>query len=120
MNRLTASSVVLAAAAGLLVAGVFFGGGSDTVDFLPSALHALFIAGGLVVATLAGLLPRAVLDGSGWAFLGLIGGFVLWSGLSVWWSIGPDLSWDLFNRELAYLGFLVAGAFVGALVSRRT
>src|SRR5262245_59568863 len=120
MNRLTASSVVLAAAAGVLVAALIFGGGSDTVDFLPSALTALFVAGGLVVAALAGLLPRPVLDVSGWAFLGLLGGFVLWSGLSVWWSIGPDLSWNQFNRELAYLAFGVAGAFVGALVPRRT
>ena len=119
-RRLNASAVVLAAAAGLLAAALFFGGGTDDVDFLPVGLAALFVGGGLVVATLAGLLPRPGLDGAGWAFVGLLAGFVLWSGLSVWWSLAPDLSWNLFNRELAYLAFVVAGVYAGALLSRRT
>lgn len=120
MNRLSASTVVLAAAAGLLLAALFFGGGSDDVDFLPVAMISLFVAGGLGVAVLAGLLPRPGLDGAGLAFFGLLGGFVLWSGLSVWWSIAPDLTWNLFNRELAYIGFAVVGLCVGALVPLRT
>jgi O-Antigen ligase/Tetratricopeptide repeat len=118
--RLNASTVVLAAAFGLLVAALFFGGGVDDVDFLPVALAALFVAGAGVVATLSGLLPRPGLDGMGLAFFGFLGGFVVWSGLSVWWSIGPDLSWNLFNRELAYVAFAVVGIYVGAAVSRRT
>jgi O-antigen ligase len=119
-RRLTVSNVVLAGAAGLIVTALFFGGGSDSVDFLPAALTALFVAGGLVVATLAGLLPRPGVDTAGWTFLALVVGFVLWSGLSVWWSIAPDLSWNLFNRELAYVAFAIAGLYVGAVVSRRT
>jgi O-antigen ligase/polysaccharide polymerase Wzy-like membrane protein/tetratricopeptide repeat protein len=119
-RRLNASAVVLAATAGLLAAALFFGGGSDDVDFLPVALASLFVGGGLLVATLAGLLPRPVLDGAGWAFVGLLGAFVVWSGLSVWWSLAPDLSWNLFNREVAYLAFVVAGVYAGALLSRHT
>jgi hypothetical protein len=119
-RRLNASAVVLAAAAGLLVAALFFGGGSDDGAFLPVALTSVFVAGAGVVATLAGLLPRPRLDGAGVAFLALLGGFVVWSGLSVWWSIGPDLSWNLFNRELAYVAFAVAGLYAGAVLTRRT
>jgi hypothetical protein len=119
-RRLDASAVVLAAAAGLLAAGLFFGGGSDDVDFLPVALAALFVAGGLGVAALAGLIPRPGLDAAGLAFFGFLGGFVVWSGLSVWWSIVPDLTWNLFNRELAYVGFAIVGLCVGALWPRRT
>jgi O-Antigen ligase len=119
-RRLSASAVVLAAAAGLMVAALFFGGGTDDADFLPVALTALFVAGGLAVAVLAGLLPRPGLDGAGLAFFCFLGGFVAWSGLSVWWSIAPDLSWNLFNRALAYVAFAVAGVCVGAVVSRRT
>jgi hypothetical protein len=119
-RRLNASTVVLAAAGGLLVAALFFGGGTDDVDFLPVALVALFVAGGLGVATLAGLLPRPGLDGAGLAFFGFLGGFVVWSGISVWWSIAPDLTWNLFNRELAYVAFAVVGLCVGAVASRRT
>ena len=119
-RRLDASAVVLAAAAGLLAAALFFGGGSDDVDFLPVALAALFVAGGLGVAALAGLIPRPGLDAAGLAFFGFLGGFVVWSGLSVWWSIVPDLTWNLFNRELAYVGFAIVGLCVGALWPRRT
>ncbi len=119
-RRFNASALVLAAAAGLMVAALFFGGGTDDVDFLPVALTALFVAGGLAVAVLAGLLPRPGLDGPGLAFFAFLGGFVAWSGLSVWWSIAPDLSWNLFNRELAYIGFAVVGLCVGAVASRRT
>ena len=119
-RRLDASAVVLAAAAGLLAAALFFGGGSDDVDFLPIALTALFVAGGLAVAAMAGLIPRPGLDGVGLALFGFLGGFVLWSGLSVWWSIAPDLTWNLFNRELAYVGFAVVGLCAGALWPRRT
>jgi O-antigen ligase/polysaccharide polymerase Wzy-like membrane protein len=116
--RLNASSAVVLASAGLLVAALFFGGGTDTDRLLPIGLAALFVAGALVVATLAGLLPVPRLDTAGIAFLALLAGFVLWSGLSVDWSIAPDLSWDLFNRELAYLAFALAGLYAGALVPR--
>jgi len=120
VNRhFNASAVVLAAASGLLVAALFFGGGSDEVDFLPVALAALFVAGAGVVATLAGLLPRPGVDAAAGAFLAFLGGFVVWSGISVWWSIAPDLSWNLFNRELAYVAFAVVGLYVGAACSRR-
>ena len=67
-----------------------------------------------------GLIPRPGLDAAGLAFFGFLGGFVVWSGLSVWWSIVPDLTWNLFNRELAYVGFAIVGLCVGALWPRRT
>lgn len=116
--RLNVSSAVVLASAGLLVVAVFFGGGTDTDRMLPIGLAALFVAGAVVVATLAGLLPAPQLDSAGVAFLALLGAFVAWSGLSVEWSIAPDLSWDMFNRELAYLAFAAVGVCAGALVPR--
>lgn len=116
--RLNVSSAVVVASAGLLAAALFFGGGTDTVRLLPIGLAALFVAGAVVVATLSGLLPAPRLDTAGIAFSALLAAFVVWSGLSVEWSIAPDLSWDLFNRELAYLAFAVVGVYAGALVPR--
>lgn len=113
--RLNASAAVIASA-GLLVAALFFGGGTDTGRLLPIALLAVFVAGALSVGVLAGLLPLPRVGREGLTFIGLFAGFVVWSGLSVQWSISPDLSWDLFNRELAYLSFALVGLAVGALV----
>lgn len=116
--RLTFSSAVLAAVSGLLVACLFFGGGSDTSRLLPIALAILFVSGAVLVASLAGLVPAPLLGGEAILFLALLAGFVVWSGLSVEWSIAPDLSWNLFNRELAYLALAGVGLYVGALVPR--
>jgi hypothetical protein len=116
--RLNASSAIVLGSAGLLVAALFFGGGTDTDRLLPIGLAALFVAGAVVVASLAGLLPAPRLDAAGTVFFALLAAFVVWSGLSVEWSIAPDLSWNMFNRDLAYLSFAVVGVFAGALVPR--
>ena len=50
----------------------------------------------------------------------LLGSFVLlatWLGVTVWWSIVPDRSWDAFNKSVAYVAFLGLG-FVLAAVGR--
>jgi len=114
----SAPFVVLAAAAGLLVFAVFFGGGTDTDRLMPIALAAVFFAGAAVVASLGGLIPAPRISSAGLLFLALLAAFVVWSGVSIAWSVAPDLSWDLFNREVAYLAFAVGGLYAGALVPR--
>ena len=39
---------------------------------------------------------------------------MLWSGLTILWSVQPDRSWDYTNRGLAYLAFACFGLFLGA------
>lgn len=39
--------------------------------------------------------------------------FWLWTGISVYWSISPDLSWVEFNRTGGYLGLLIIGTILG-------
>jgi O-antigen ligase len=46
--------------------------------------------------------------------LGAFGLFVAWSGLSVLWSIGPDLSWEAFNLAAFYLAVVLLLAFTPA------
>ena len=55
----------------------------------------------------------------GEAFALLAAGFVVWTGITILWSVLPDRSWDYFNRGLAYFVFAVLGAFVGSLVAPR-
>ena len=46
--------------------------------------------------------------------LGLVLAIAAWSGLSVAWSVAPDLSWAEVNRTLVFAGFLGVGLLLGA------
>jgi len=58
-------------------------------------------------------LPRP--DRAGLAFFLLLAGLVVWSGLSIVWSVEPDRSWEYFNRGLVYVGFAVVGLLLSIL-----
>ena len=107
------------AAGALIAAALLFGGGSGdgAVAWIGGA--ALVVA--LVACGLAfwGLLPLPGLGREGIAFALLGGGFAVWTGLTVVWSVLPDRSWDYFNRGLAYFAFAVVGAFAGSVLSTR-
>ncbi len=48
--------------------------------------------------------------------LALLAGLVLWTGLSVLWSVAPDRSWEYFNRGVVYLAFAAIGLAIAATV----
>ena len=73
-----------------------------------------------IVAALLGAIPTPDLGRAGWAAGGLLGAYVLWSGISIGWSIGPDRSWDAFNRGCLYTAMLAAGVVVSSLSRRST
>ena len=50
--------------------------------------------------------------------LALLAGLVLWTGLSVLWSVAPDRSWEYFNRGVVYLAFAAIGLAIAATVPR--
>ena len=92
--------------AALLLGAVFAG------DSVWVALAALLVAGGWGALALAG---RAPLPGGG-ALLGvLLLGTAAWSGLSIVWSVAPDLSWAELDRTLVYVAFLAVGLLLGAV-----
>ena len=118
MRAAPAVSVVLGAAGLLVGAILFFSAGSRNDRVFPLGTAALLLAAIVAAASLAGALPRPVLGRLGGAFVGLFGAFVLWSGLSVQWSIAADASWDYFNRDLVYFALVVLGLVLGAAGSR--
>src|SRR6266480_4721905 len=118
MRAAPAVSVVLGAAGLLVGAILFFSAGSRGDRVFPLGTAALLLAAIVAASSLAGALPRPALGRAGAAFLALFAGFVLWSGVSVQWSIAPDDSWDYFNRDLVYLGLVLLGLVVGAAVPR--
>src|SRR5947209_12494163 len=108
----------LAAAAALLVVVLFFGGGSSDGRLFWIGVAVLAVLAASCVAVLAGRLPRPAPTPLGLAFLAALAAFVAFNGLTIWWSIAPDRSWDYLNRGLVYLAFALLGLLVAALVPR--
>jgi hypothetical protein len=105
-----AGRAALLAAAALLFTALFFGDGTSNgrlfwIGSLAAiAAAVLIVGGGLPV-------PR----GAGAIAFGLLAALTAWVGLTMWWSIAPDLSWAALDRLLAYgaiglLGLLAARA----------
>lgn len=93
----------------LLAAGVFAftSGGYILGRSSPVAIVYLLIAAAWVwLLRRPGRPPLVFLLG-----LAVFGVFVAWSGLSVLWSIGPDLSWEAFNLAAFYLAVVLIVAF---------
>ncbi len=108
------AAALLAAAGALLLAALLGGGASGDSRLLWIGGGAALAAGIAAAASFLGVLPRPSPGHAGTAFLALGGGFVLWSGLTILWSVQPDRSWDYTNRGLAYLAFACFGLFLGA------
>ena len=97
--------MAVSVAAALLLCAVFAG------DAVWVATAALLVAGGWGALALAG---RAPLPRGGLALGALLLATAAWSGLSLAWSVAPDLSWAELDRTLVYLAFLAVGLLVGA------
>ena len=112
MQTARASGIVPLAAAGLLAAALVAGDGSSDDRLVWIGGAALVAAGAVAIFWL----PRPARVG--WIFFAALAAFVLWSGLSILWSVEPDRSWSYFNRSACYLAFAVIGLAMGALVPR--
>ena len=88
----------------LLVAALFAG---DSTLVHAAALAAAAVVGGLAA------LGRLRLSG-GVALVAALVALAAWNGLSVAWSIAPDLSWAELNRGLLYAAFAGLGAILGS------
>src|SRR5262245_50745205 len=102
-----AGRATLLAAAGLLFTALFFGDG--TSDGRLFWIGSLAVIAGAVVAAGGGVpVPR----GAGLATLVLLVALAAWVGVTMAWSIAPDLSWAAFDRLLVYAAFAVLGLLV--------
>jgi O-Antigen ligase len=94
-----AGPATLAVSGVLLFVALFFG--ESTSDWR------LFWIGAFAVIAVVVLLGRSVPvpGGAGLACLALLAALAAWVGVTMAWSVAPDLSWAAFDRILVYLAF---------------
>lgn len=89
---------------------------------LPAEARLQLAVSALGLLTLGGLLVapgmRARASGAGWAGLAALALFVVWTGVTMAWSIAPDATWTELNRALAYLLAAGIGLAIGASLPR--
>src|SRR5580765_1878986 len=98
-----AGPATLAVSGALLFVALFFG--DSTSDGRLFWIGAFAMLGAIVLLGWSVPVPRGV----GLACLALLGALALWVGLTMAWSVAPDLSWAAFNRLLVYLAFALLG-----------
>lgn len=113
-----ASALFLAGVIVVLALAVLAGGGSSYDNLFPIGTAAIALALAGAFAVLAGLLPRPDVGVAGLVCFGALVALCVWTGVSISWSIAPDLSWEALNRSLVYLAFLGLGALAGAATRR--
>ena len=92
-------------------------GGYDTIVRSQVGIAVWWI---VLLGALAGVLPARI-GAAGWAAIGLLAGFALWTGLAIGWSESAERSTIELARVAAYLGVLVlALAVQGRTAARHT
>jgi hypothetical protein len=114
MRQQAVRGALLPAAAGLLAFAALFlnDGSSQTRLFWIGSAAVVLAAVGWAVCQPQLSRPAVV-------FFAALGGFVLWQGLSISWSIQSERSWDYTNRGLVYFAFAAVGAVLGGVPVRR-
>jgi O-Antigen ligase len=111
-------ALVVAALVGAALFGAMFAGdGSSVGGTLPVGGAAVVLLGLALVAGAFGWLPVPRIGRSGAVLLWALLLLVVWTGVTIWWSIVGDRSWDAFNKSVAYAAFLGLG-FVLASTGR--
>jgi O-antigen ligase len=112
-------AVVVTMAAALLLGWAFVAGGASGTDATaPLGAAAVAAAAAAVVAWAFGRLDLPRLDRTGVAAAAAAAGLVAWTGLSIWWSIAGDRSWDALAKGIVVLAFGLVGLAAAILPGR--
>lgn len=99
----------------LLAWALFAGGVAGTGATASLGTAAVIVAAMLLIGWSRRAVPLPLLDRAGLAAAAAAVALVAWTGLSVWWSIAGDRSWDALAKGLVVLAFGVVGLVAAAL-----
>jgi O-Antigen ligase len=109
-------AVVFAGLVGATLLGALFAGdGSDVHGTLPVGGAAVVVLAAALVGVAFGRLPVLQVGRSGGTLVSALVLLVAWTGATVWWSIVADRSWDVFNKDVAFVAFLGLGIVLAAV-----
>ena len=110
----TGAGVLAALVGAALLGAMFAGDGSGVGGTLPVGGAALVLLVGALLAVAFGRLPAPRTGRWGAVLVWSLVLLVTWTGVTVWWSIVGDRSWDAFNKSVAYAVFLGLGLVLAA------
>ena len=93
-------AAALVTVAGLLGWALFAGGASGTGATASLGTAAVIVAALLLVGWSRSAVPFPLLDRPGLVAAAAAIALVAWTGLTVWWSIAGDRSWDAFAKGI--------------------
>src|SRR5690349_7351345 len=109
-RRMRSGAAAVPVVAAVLVGWAFFdGGASGSGATAQLGIAALVAAAAVLVAWAFGGVALPRLDRAGLVASGAAVGLVAWGGLTIWWSIAGDNSWDALAKGLVVLAFGVVG-----------
>src|SRR6478735_11249581 len=109
-----AETAFLAGVGVVLAWAVLDGRGSRDGALATAGIVAIACAAAGITLGLRGTLPLPRLDRAGALTVVAAVALTVWAGVSIWWSIAGDLSWNWLARGLVYLAFIALGALAGA------
>ncbi|MDQ3381067.1 MAG: hypothetical protein M3546_12240 [Actinomycetota bacterium] len=109
----------LAALVAVSVLGATFAGDGSSVDgVLPVGGAAVVLLAAVLLSVAFGLVAAPRTGWAGGAVVVAMLLLVVWTGTTIWWSIAPDRSWDMFNKVAAFAASLGLGVTLAAVGSR--
>jgi len=112
------AAVILVAVAVLLGWALFAGGASGTGATASLGTTAVIVAALLLVGWSKGVVSLPRLDRAGLVAGAAAIALVAWTGLTVWWSIAGDRSWDALAKGIVLLAFGIVGLAAASVRSR--
>jgi len=112
------AGVILVAVAVLLGWALFAGGASGTGATASLGAAAVIVAALLLVGWSRGVVSLPRLDRAGLVAGTAAIALVAWTGLTVWWSIAGERSWDALAKGIVVLAFGIVGLAAASLPGR--